>query len=298
MRYILLLLFSVLLFSACQGVVEEETPPEKLKRYDLKGKVLSVNKEKKEASIAHEEIPGYMEPMTMDFPIKDDDVLNELSPGAEVTGILVVDNLKGKYWLDVRGIVAKPRDDQKPLPVKENVATIGKKMVDFTLTNQDNESVSPKDFKGKVWAITFIYADCPLPNFCILMSKNFSDAANIIAEDEELKDKFRLLSISFDPKRDTPEKLKKYILGYLGKDSKAANTDIWQVAVSEDKNVRKIADYIGLDYKISESDKTQFDHSLRTVVIDAEGKIQKIILGNDWKAKDLINEMKKALNNK
>lgn len=295
MRYLLSILFSVLLFTACQNSNSQKEPSANLKKYDLKGKVVSVNKAKKQAAIAHEEIPGFMSAMTMDFNIKDEDVLNELSPGAEITGILYVDNFLADSWVEVNGIVAKPRSDQTPLPVKEGVATIGKEIVDFTLTNQDGKSVSPKDFRGKVWAMTFIYTECPLPNYCILMSKNFSDAANQIAVDDKLKNELRLLSVSFDPQRDTPEKLKKYGFGYLGKDSEAEDFRIWQLAVGEDKKIRELADFFGLDYKINENDKTQFDHSLRTIVIDKNGKIQKVFLGNDWKTEDLLREMKKNL---
>lgn len=298
LRFSILFLISALLLSACQSASTEVSDPSELKRYDLKGEVLSVDKANKKASIKHEEIPGYMEPMTMDFEIRSKwDVWEDLVPGATVTGDLVVDNPNGKYWLEVKGIMAPPRADQKPLPVREDVATIGKEVPEFTLINQDGKSVSPDDFAGKAWAITFIYSECPLPEFCILMSKNFSDAANEIAKNDELKDKVRLLSISFDPKRDTPEKLKKYRLGYLGTDSPAADSEIWQVAVGEDKKIRKIADYFGLRYEVDESDKTQFNHSLRTIVVSPEGKITKVFLGNEWTAKDLINALKSSLDN-
>ncbi|MDQ3634216.1 MAG: SCO family protein [Acidobacteriota bacterium] len=295
MRHFLLILCSVLFFSACQSSKIQETSPANIKKYDLKGRIISVNKTAKQAAIAHEEIPGFMSAMTMDFNIKDEEVLNELSPAAEVSGILYDDTVNADSWLEIKNIVAAPRSDQKPLPVKENAATIGKEIVDFTLTNQDGKQISPKDFRGKVWAMTFIYSECPLPNYCILMSKNFSDAANKIAADDNLKDKLRLLSISFDPKRDSPEKLKKYGLGYLGENSKAKDFKVWQIAVGEDERVRKIADFFGLYYKIDEKDETQFNHSLRTIVIDENGKIQKVFLGNEWKPEDLLREMKKNL---
>lgn len=296
LRFSILILISALIFSACQSASTEVPDPSELKRYDLKGEVLSVDKTNKKASIKHEEIPGYMDAMTMDFEIRSKwDVWEDLVPGATVLGDLVVDNKNGKYWLEVKGITAPPRADQKPLPVREDVATIGKEVPDFTLTNQDGKPVSPKDFAGKAWAITFIYSECPLPEFCILMSKNFSDAANQIAQNEELKEKIGLLSISFDPKRDTPQKLKQYRLGYLGKDSPAADSEVWQVAVGEDKKIRKIADYFGLRYEVDESDKTQFNHSLRTIVVSPEGKITKVFLGNEWTARDLINALKSAL---
>lgn len=295
LRFSVLFLISILMFSACQNTGTQETDSTKLKRYPLTGEVLSVDKEKKTASIKHDEIPGFMDPMTMDFEIRSKfDVWEDLVPGATVKGTLVVDNPNGKSWLEVEGIVAPPRADQKPLPVREDVATIGKEVPDFTLTNQEGKPVSPKDFRGKAWAITFIYSQCPLPDFCILMSKNFSDAANQIARNDELKDRVRLLSISFDPERDTPEKLKQYGLGYLGKDSPAKDFEIWQLAVGDDAKIKKIADYFGLRYEVDESDKTQFNHSLRTIVISPEGKITKVFLGNDWTPNDLINELKKA----
>ncbi len=77
--------------AACQ---KPQTAPasSEAKRYPLKGKVVSVDKEKKKAKIEHEAIPGFMEAMTMDFPIKEDWVWENLAPGAEVRAELVVDN--------------------------------------------------------------------------------------------------------------------------------------------------------------------------------------------------------------
>jgi protein SCO1/2 len=298
MRYFLLISISALLFIACSQPPAEDETPGKLKTYELKGKVLSFDKKTKIASIEHEEIPGFMSAMTMDFEIRKPEwVWNELAPGAQVTADLIVDNKNSKSWLEVKGIVASSLPSDSAPKIREDKASEGKEIPDFTLTNQDGKEISAKDFRGKALAITFIYSECPLPEFCILMSKNFSDIANTIAGNEELKDKIRLLSISFDPQRDTPEKLKSYGLGYLGKDSKAKDFTIWQLAVGEDKKIKDIADFFGLRYEVDEKDKTQFAHSLRTIVVTPDGKVQKVFSGNDWKTVDLIEEMKKTLDN-
>jgi protein SCO1/2 len=299
MRLFILMFTAVLLFVQCgTGGAPKETGKfvagANAKRYDLKGKVVSVNKEKKEASIAHEEIPGFMSAMTMDFPIKEDWVWGVLSEGAEIQADLVVDNESGKFWLENPRIVASTVSEKAP-PVREDAAAVGKHVVDFTLTDQDGKPVSPKDYEGKAWAITFIYADCPLPNYCILMSKNFSDLANRLAENADLRDRIKLLSISFDPGKDTPEKLRKYGLGYLGKNSKAADFSVWKLAVGEDGKVRKIADFFGLRYEVDAENKAHFNHSLRTVVIGPDGKVRKVFTGNDWSVDDLFSELKKAL---
>lgn len=298
MRRVLILLTAVFLFVQCGqnggGESAEFTAGPNAKRYEIAGKVVSVDKANKKASIDHEEIPGFMEAMTMDFRFKDEWVWDVLEPGAEVRAELVVDNEKGEYWLEKPRIVASTVPD-KPIPVREDVASVGKQVIDFSLTDQDGKPVGPSDFEGKAWAITFIYTECPLPEFCIVMSKNFSDAANQLAAEPELKDKVGLLTISFDPRRDTPEKLRSYGLGYLGKDSKAADFAIWKLAVGKDEEVRKIADFFGLRYEVDEKDKTQFNHSLRTIVIEPDGKVRKVFSGNDWTPVELIKELKASL---
>lgn len=292
MRYLILSLSVILLFTACKKTESPQTTPADVKRYTLKGKVIAVDKAKKKATIEHDEVKGYMKGMTMEFPIRADWVWEDLKPGSEISSAdLVVDDAKGEFWLENLALVLAPNPDQ-PVPVDERFAQLGKEVPEFTLTNQDGKRISTKDFRGKSWAITFIYARCPLPDYCIKMSTNFSDAALQIMN-SDLKDKMRLVSVSFDPENDTPEKLRAYGQGYLGKDAKP-DFSVWQLAVGNDKEVRSIADFFGLRYETDQNDKTQINHSLRTAVISPAGKVTKIFAGNDWTPNDLLKELKLA----
>lgn len=297
MRTLILLSLIAVAFTACQKTAPENAPGD-AKRYDLKGKVISVDRDKRRAKIDHEEIPGFMPAMEMDFPIYEDWVWGDLTPGSEIRATLVVDNAaKDPYWLEKIGILSAAKPGQPPPPgPDERFTQIGAEIPDFQLTNQDGKRISIKDFRGHPLAITFIYAQCPLPDYCIKMSANFSDAANRIMADPEAKEIYRLLSISFDPARDTPEKLRSYGLGYLGKDARPDFT-VWQLAIGNEKEVRAVADFFGLRYEIDETDKTQFNHSLRTAVISPDGKVTKIFPGNEWTVNDLIREMKAAMGN-
>ena len=282
------------MFAACKSGVDSNHASTTAKRYPLKGKVISVDRTAKKAKIEHEKIEGYMEAMTMDFPIHADWIWNDLTPGSEVRAELVVDNTaKDPYFLENVGIIALPNPDQPPVVVNENFAQVGKEIPDFSLTNQDGKIISPKDFRGKALAITFIYAKCPLPDYCIRMSTHFSDVANQVAANADLKDKIRLLSISFDPANDTPEKLRSYGIGYLGNDPKA-KFDIWQLAVGKEPEVRKIADFFGLRYEVDQNDKTQINHSLRTAVVSPDGKVAKIFPGNEWTPAQLLMELESS----
>lgn len=293
-RFSVLFLVSVLLFTACQKA-QQQTVSADAKYYPLRGKILAVDKAKKTATIKHEEIPDYMDAMTMEFPVRADHVWNDLTKDAEIRADLVVDNANAASWLENISIVSAPNPNQPAPPVNENFAQIGQEVPDFALTNQDGKRISTRDFRGKALAITFIYARCPLPDYCIKMSSNFSDLANQL-QSSDLKDKIRLLSVSFDPKTDTPAKLKEYGIGYLGKDSKSDFT-VWQLVTGSDKEVKDIADFFGLRYEVDASDKTQFAHSLRTAVIAPDGKTTKIFAGSEWTSKDLLRELQKSLEN-
>ncbi|MGI8495235.1 MAG: copper-binding protein, partial [Pyrinomonadaceae bacterium] len=73
MRYFLIVLFTVFLFTCCQKTpTPTQTASADAKHYNFRGKVLSVDKAHKTASIAHGDIENYMPAMTMDFPIKDE----------------------------------------------------------------------------------------------------------------------------------------------------------------------------------------------------------------------------------
>jgi len=290
MRYLFLFFLIILLF-ACKNAVSDNQHSAAAKRYQLKGKVVAVDRTAKKATIDHEAVEGYMNAMTMDFPIHADWVWNDLLPGSEIRAELVVDNTaKDPYYLENIGIIAAPNPNQSPLAVNENFAQVGNEAPDFSLVNQDGKRISLKDFRGKALAVTFIYAKCPLPDYCIRMSTNFSDLANQVAANADLKEKIRLLSISFDPANDTPEKLRSYGIGYLGNDP-GAKFDVWQLAVGKDAEVRKIADFFGLRYQIDEQDKAQINHNLRTIVITPDGKVSKILPGNEWTPSVLLREL-------
>lgn len=285
----LLFIFAILFSLACQTSEKKPVASENAKRYPLKGKVVSVDEAKQKALINHEKIPDYMDAMTMSFPVHDKDVLGTMSKDSEVKAELVV-NDDGDYWLE--NIVISSPNPNAP-PINENFVNLNKEVPDFKLTNQDNKPISLKNFRGKALAITFIYSRCPLPEYCILMSRRFSDLATQLNNSADLKDKVRLLSISFDPATDTPETLKKYGLGYI----RNPNYDftIWQLATAPDADVRKIADFFGLRYEVDTNNKTQFNHSLRTIVIAPDGKVKKVFSGGDWTNEELLGELENSL---
>ena len=64
------------------------TPTEKAKEYDIKGKVLAVDSKKPAVTLDHEDIPGIMKAMEMEFPVESPKLLEGLRVGDQVQGRL------------------------------------------------------------------------------------------------------------------------------------------------------------------------------------------------------------------
>jgi Cu/Ag efflux protein CusF len=75
------------------------------KEYPLQGQIVDLIPERHKVIVAHDDIPGYMQAMTMSFVVKDGEKYEELSPGDEITATLVVQ--ENRSWLQKIRIVRK-----------------------------------------------------------------------------------------------------------------------------------------------------------------------------------------------
>jgi protein SCO1/2 len=255
------------------------------KRYQLTGKVLSVAKEAGSANIDAAAIPGFMGAMAMPYPIPDEKALANLSPGDEVAAEVVITG-DGKYHLENIVITKKADGGAKPSSQNLHQPIPGEKVPDFILTNQDGKKFhlySPGNSRSNgVTLVTFIYTRCPFPDYCPLVSRNF---AQIYAATRS-NPKVRLVSVSFDPKRDTPPVLRHYGNTFTSTTGRSP-FDRWQFATAQPQELEKMANFFGIFY---EPNKDEFVHSLSTTVIAADGTIYKWYDGSDWKPADLVND--------
>jgi len=283
----LVLVFVALLFasgSACRRHSANE------KRYELKGKVVAVEKDKQLVTIAHEDIKDYMPGMTMPFTLREEWAYEILVPGDQVTATLVVDG--SRIWLeDV--IVAKESTDTSYPPSADSVAEAkpGDEVPKYGLVNQDGKEIKIDDYRGKVLLLTFIYTRCPIPEYCTLMSNNFAEIDKELQKQPELYDKTHLLSISIDPDYDTPKVLRSYGSAHTGRYSDETFAH-WEFASGTRDQVKGVAQYFGLRYF---EGNDQIIHGLRTVIIAPDGKVDKVYRGNEWKPGEVLAELRTVL---
>ena len=290
-KVFLISILNALVFSACTW---GEKPPTNEKRYPIKGIVVAVNKIEYTATIKHEDIPGYMPGMTMDFKIKNAVDLQAMKPGDQLTGTLVIDDISS--WVEVTAI-AEGGPALTPTTIVPGEPKPGDEIPDFSLINQDGKSLHLSQYKGKAVALTFVYTRCPQPDQCTLMSSNFAAIDQELQKQPDVYSRTHLLTISFDPEYDTPKVMRSYGASHTGRYSDE-KFDHWEFATGSADDVKRIAEFFGLRYfKDSSTGEDQVMHSLRTAVIDPAGKLVKLYRGNEWKPAEVADDLKALASN-
>ncbi len=284
------LLLATAIAAACHGSKQAA------KRYPFTGRIVSISTQSESAIIDGDNIPGFMDAMTMDYKIKPPSVLSQLAPGDAISADVVVISPDPKnaeaypdYWLENVKVTAHAKQPPAAAPNAMHLPAPGEEVPDFAFTNQNGKRVTLHDYRGKVVLVTFIYTRCPFPDFCPRMSGNFDEIYKKLGSDPALANT-DLLSISFDPEHDTPKVLRDYAYS-VAHSHDASLFQRWQFAVPNSAELPKIADFFALTVK---PENGLITHSLSTAVIGPDGKIAKWYHGSDWQVSDLIKDASAA----
>ncbi|MCW5964819.1 MAG: SCO family protein [Bryobacterales bacterium] len=129
---------------------------------------------------------------------------------------------------------------------------------DFTLTNQDGQPFGMNDLNGRIWVADFFFSNCPGP--CPRMSSLMGDIQRLTRDIEEL----RIVSITVDPERDTPEAMKAYGKRYGAIDGR------WHFLTGPQELLHRLA---SKDFGLFDVDGS-LQHSTRFALIDRQGRVR------------------------
>ncbi len=277
----------------------KETGPsgESARRFSLRGIVREVDATRSQVTVEHEAIEGYMQGMTMPFPVKDDPrVVGLLRPGDRIDATLVVE--KDRYWLEkilTRGFVGTPaapavtaaapaKDSGHSsfvTPAPNRGVQVGDVVPDFALKDQTGATVRLSQMRGEPVAVTFIYTRCPVATACPMTTAKFSRLDAMLAQE-----KFgHLLVVTVDPEHDTPEVLADY--------AKKAGADPkrWKFLTGSPQDVARVASSFGVLYY---PEHGQMIHSQAVAVLDPQGRLSTIYYGETWQPEHILRDLQSA----
>ena len=240
--------------------------------------------------VRHEDIPGFMPKMTMEFDVRATNELAGLKAGDAIT--FDVKATDDESWIE--NIRPATTNDMAPLPPPTSPAALlhvakmkpGDVLPDTDLLAEGGQAIKLSDFRGQALAFTFIFTRCPLPDFCPRMNQHFNRAREALLRQTDGPTNWQFLSISFDPGFDKPDVLTRYAYSYRGK-----NTNQWLFASASGTVMDFMASQ--LDFRFA-NEGGSFVHNLRTVVLDGQRRVYRQFDGNKWKAEELAQAITEA----
>ena len=155
--------------------------------------------------------------------------------------------------------------DVNPRLVDSNLRFIKKdhKIADFSLINQNGETITNKNYQNKIYIADFFFTRCQ--TICIAMAYNMSELQEFYKNDDDIM----FLSHSVTPKIDSVSVLKEYA------DKKGVIDGKWNVTTGDKKHIYELArkSYFAV-LEDGNGDENDFIHTEQFILVDKERRIR------------------------
>ncbi len=276
--------------TACSRPQTSSAPARK--SWPLTGEILSVDKEKNLLRVKHDEIPGFMPAMVMDFVVEIGDAA-VAREGQRIRAELVEigdgDYALEKIWPADPASAAAVESAAKKL-TQETVALgraayreIGERVPDFTLFDQEGRVVEGRRFRGKQVMINFIFTRCPVAKMCPAAVARFQQTQKL-AREQGVAD-LELISFSLDPEYDTPGVLKQYVI------QRGIDTSNYSFLTGPQMAIKSLLQQFGI---LTEMQGDLLNHTAATLLLDPSGRIIHRADGSEWDVNEFVGKMKRG----
>ena len=159
------------------------------------------------------------------------------------------------------------------------------KISDFSLTNQNGETISEQFYDNKIYVADFFFTTCP--TICPIMTENM-----FYIQEKTINEEILLASFSVTPKIDSVSQLKKYAI------KKGVDDKKWNLLTGDKKEIYELARKSYLVAK-DDGDGGKYDmiHTENFVLIDKERRIRGFYDGTNNEEMDKLLADIKILQN-
>lgn len=150
---------------------------------------------------------------------------------------------------------------------------------DFALLNQNGDTITQKDYEGKIYVADFFYTTCP--SFCPKLTNSLERVQKATLHDDEIM----LASFTVTPEIDTVEQLKRYA------EENGVITGKWNLLTGSKKEIYNLARK-GYCVVKTTGDGGKYDmiHTENLVLIDKEKRIRGFYDGTNPEEVDQLLE--------
>jgi protein SCO1 len=174
-------------------------------------------------------------------------------------------------------------DDFLTSTIARSQGAIGQSLPDLALTGVDGGKITLARFRGKPLLVSLVYTGCA--DVCPLVIENLA-AASGVAESTFGRGSFNILTVGFDTKRDTPDRMRSFARQHH------AGGENWLFAAADATTIDHLVSAVGFDFAAS---ATGFDHPAQVTVVDKDGRVYSQIYGGSFAIPAVVEPLKSLI---
>jgi protein SCO1/2 len=160
-------------------------------------------------------------------------------------------------------------------------AAIGRQLDGLTFITSQGDSLAIESLRGRPLVLSLVYTSCYY--VCSGLTLHLRESVKI-ARDALGPRSFSVLTVGFDTRNDTPERMRQY--------ARERGVDVagWTFASVDATTVDRLAQAVGFTYFPSPKG---FDHVTQTTIVDARGRVVAQVYGEDFAPPLLVEPLKR-----
>ncbi len=162
-------------------------------------------------------------------------------------------------------------------------AAIGTSLGNHSFVDPQGRRIALADYRGRPLVISLVYTSCS--TVCPVTTQHLLAAVSE-ARRSLGADRFAVLTIGFDARRDSPQRMAAFA------SRQGIPASAWQVASGDEATLSTLMREVGFSYQAIAGG---FDHITQTTIVDAEGRVYRQIYGDDFPLPVFIEPLKEAV---
>lgn len=162
-------------------------------------------------------------------------------------------------------------------------AAIGRSLGEHQFRTIDGQSFRLSQLRGKPLIISMIYTSCH--HVCPLITRNLAETVDV-AREALGRDAFSVVTVGFDWKVDTPERMRQYAV------QQGVSMSNWFFLAGDRDSVTSLSETLGFQFFASAKG---FDHLAQTTIIDRDGTVYRQVYGVEIDTQSLVEPLKELV---
>lgn len=167
--------------------------------------------------------------------------------------------------------------------LERSEVAVGNKVGDHVLTDSRGRPLPLAAYRGRPLVISLVYTSCS--SVCPATTQNLLDRVREVRRTLG-DDAFAVLSIGFDARNDTPDRLRAFAA------TQGIGAGSWQLATADAEALRLLLDDLGFSYQAAAGG---FLHVTQTTILDAEGRVYRQVYGDSFPLQVFLEPLKELV---